>query len=220
MRTTLNPSRPTRVAAAVAAALALAACGGGDEPTVAGGGAAESGGGTSETSGSVEASPVPGIDAEHNDQDIAFITDMKPHHEGAIEMAELAATRAESAEVKDLASRIVAAQDPEIQTIEQMATAWGVDLDADASSTSMPGMDHGGGGMDMSADMDALEPLSGAEFDREFLTRMTAHHQSAIDMSEVQLEQGQNPQAKELAQEIITAQTEEIAEMADLLAGL
>lgn len=205
MRINLVPSRPVRTAVAtVATGLALTACGGGNDPTIGAGGGAESG-------SSGKATPVPGIDAERNDADIAFITDMKPHHASAIDMAELAATRADSAQVKDLAARIVAAQDPEILTMEKMAKAWGVDL--------------GAGGMQMGAgmagdDVAALKPLSGAAFDKEFLTRMTAHHQSAVAMSEKELAEGENPQAKKLAQEIITAQNMEIAEMKTLLAAL
>lgn len=212
MRTTLIPSRPMRaVIATAAAALVLTACGGGDDPTVA------TGGSSSESSGSDPSASASGIDAAHNEADIAFITDMKPHHDGALEMAELAATRAESPQVKDLAARIVAAQDPEIQTMQAMADAWDVDLDSGASPHG--GMDMGGG-MDMSGDMEALEPMSGAAFDREFLTRMTVHHEGAVEMSQEQLANGENPQAKELAEAIIAAQNDEIAEMKTLLAEL
>jgi len=42
------------------------------------------------------------------------------HHQQAVEMAELAADRAGSPELKDLAHRIRAAQDPEIESM----TAW------------------------------------------------------------------------------------------------
>ena len=207
MRTTLIKSHPARSAiAAVVAALALTACGGGDDPTLAGGGTAQSG-------SPVKATPVPGIDAEHNDADIAFITDMAPHHASAIDMAELAATRSGSAQVKDLATRIVAAQDPEIQTMDKMAKAWGVELKAG-------GMQMGGMGGMGGDDVAALKPLSGAAFDKEFLTRMTVHHESALEMSKKELAEGKNPQAKELAQAIITAQDKEIAEMKALLAAL
>lgn len=213
MRKSLT-SRSLRVAVtAVAATLALAACGSGDDSTVG-----SAGGSQPSSAGTVAASPVPGIDAERNDADIAFIVDMKPHHSSAIEMAKLAADRAANAQVKDLAQRIVAAQDPEIETMQKMAAAWGVDLET-AQGASTPGMDMSGG-MDMGGDIAALEPLSGPAFDREFLTRMTAHHESAVVMSEREVADGQNAQAKELAQQIITAQKAEIAEMRTLMAAL
>ena len=205
MSKTLTFARPLRLAAvALAASLALAACGGGDDPTVGAG--AEAGG--------PKASPVAGIDSEHNDADIAFIKDMKPHHDGAIEMADLAATRAESAEVKSFATQIKAAQGPEIEMMSKMATAWGVDLDA-------AGGEHGGGhSSDMGDDTAALEPLSGKEFDREFLTRMIAHHEGALEMAEAELANGQNPQAKQMASDIKESQSSEIADMKSLLAVL
>lgn len=198
-------SRTARILLAAGLALVLAACGGGDDPTVSSG---------------ASGAEVDGISTEFNDTDVAFVTDMVPHHEGALEMAELADSRAESAEVKDLAGRIVAAQDPEIERLQAMAEAWEVELGDGGMEgmEGMEGMDHGGG-MDMSGDVDALTPLSGAAFDREFLTRMIAHHESAIEMSETELAEGQNPQAKELAQEIIDAQRAEIEEMRGLLAG-
>lgn len=207
MRNTLT-SRPARIAAlALAGALSLAACGGGDDPTIAGSGS---------SSGTVAASPVPGIDAEHNDADIAFIKDMTPHHEGAVEMAMLAPSRAENAQVKALAQQILDAQEPEIETMAKMASAWGVDLAA-------AGGEHGGGhsmAMTEGDDMAALEPLTGAEFDREFLTRMTAHHESALDMAKTELADGMNTQAKAMASDIVKSQTAEIATMKSLLAAL
>ncbi len=211
MSTTLSFSRPARIAAAaVVSALVLAACGGGDDPTISG-----SGSGSGAGSSDVAASPVPGIDSEHNDADIAFITDMTPHHEGAIDMAELAETRAQSSEVRALAVKIVAAQDPEIETMKKMTTAWGVDLSAS-------GAEHGGGHSSSMGDGDvaALEPLSGAEFEREFLTRMTAHHEGAVEMAETELADGLNAQAKEMAADIVQSQTAEIARMKTLLAAL
>src|SRR3546814_10035762 len=52
--------------------------------------------------------------AEFNDADVAFAQQMIPHHQQAVEMAQLAADRAERQEVKDLAARVEAAQAPEI----------------------------------------------------------------------------------------------------------
>ena len=211
MRSTLSISRPARAAAVVTAALALAACGG-DDPTLSGSGAGGQPGSTAQSGA------VAGIDRERNDQDIAFITDMKPHHEGALEMARLGESRAADPKVKDLARRIVAAQDPEIQTMQKMATAWGVDLNA-AAGGPHGGMNMGGG-MGKGEDVAALEPLSGPAFDKEFLTRMTAHHQSAVEMANKELSAGLNKQAKQMAQDIVTSQTAEINEMKTLLAAL
>lgn len=204
MRTSRLLRRPARLAAvAFTTVLALSACGSGDDPTIGAGG----------DRNGVGASPVAGIDAEHNDADIAFIRDMKPHHEGAVKMAELAESRAASAELKSLARQILAAQGPEIETMNKMAIAWGVDLEA---SSGEHGGGHSGG---MSDDAEAMEPLAGKEFDQQFLTRMIAHHEGAIQMAEVELDDGVNPQAKQMAEDIVASQTAEIADMKSLLAA-
>jgi len=120
---------------------------------------------------------------------------MTPHHSGAIGMAQLAPDRAASPQVKDLARRIAGAQAPEIDRMKAMAAAWGTA--APSTSGAMGGMDD---------DVKALTPLRGSAFDREFLTRMTKHHSSAVDMAKQELAQGTNPQAKELATSITSAQ--------------
>jgi uncharacterized protein (DUF305 family) len=42
---------------------------------------------------------------------------------------------------------------------------------------------------------------------------MIKHHQGAVDMAKTELEQGENTEAKELAQKIVDAQEAEITEM-------
>ncbi len=49
--------------------------------------------------------------------------------------------------------------------------------------------------------------------DRDFLAGMIAHHQGAIDMSEVVLKHGKNPKVRGLAKTIIRAQKQEIMQM-------
>ncbi|MBC7374405.1 MAG: DUF305 domain-containing protein, partial [Frankiales bacterium] len=103
---------------------------------------------------------------------------------------------------------------PELNRMKQMATAWGVTLDAAGHSMG------GGSSMSMGGGEATLMPLKGAAFDKAFLELMTAHHQRALPMAQAQLDKGENPQAKVLAQAIIKAQTAEIAEMKQLLAQL
>lgn len=53
--------------------------------------------------------------------------------------------------------------------------------------------------------------------DKDFLAAMIPHHQGAVEMAEVVLKHGKNPKIRQLAQEIITMQKKEIAEMKQLL---
>ena len=195
----------------------LAACGSSTSP-----GAASSAG----HSGSASASVATG----HNAADVSFTQNMIVHHQGAIEMAKLAATRASSQQVKDLAARIEAAQTPEITEMTSWLTAWG--QPAAAPESSMAGMDPSSGsmnggmgsagaiGMMTDAQMTQLEAARGKAFDRTFLQLMTVHHQGAIEMATTEQGTGSNPQAIALAKSIETSQSVEVGEMRAILQNL
>ena len=52
-----------------------------------------------------------------------------------------------------------------------------------------------------------------ADPDEAFMRGMLAHHRGAVEMAEIELEHGKDPEARELAQAIIAAQQAEIAQM-------
>ncbi|MFH9470831.1 DUF305 domain-containing protein [Streptomyces clavifer] len=194
--------RGTAVAAAATAALVLAACGSSDD---------SSAGRDGHASKSPSASAAQG---QHNAADVAFAQGMIPHHRQAVEMADLAPTRAESADVKKLADEIKKAQDPEIKTLSGWLTSWGEQVPAEgAMDHSM----HGGGGMMTAEEMDKLKNSSGKAFDTAFMEMMIKHHEGAVAMSKTEKTDGSFPDAKTMADAIITSQTAEITRMNDLL---
>lgn len=160
-----------------------------------------------------------GSTAGHNDADVAFAQQMIPHHQQAVEMAQLAETRAESAEVKNVAAEIKAAQDPEIETMTGWLESWGEDV----PDEDMSGMDHGDmssddmAGMMTEEEMGDLEGSSGSEFDQMFLTMMIEHHEGAIEMAEVELDEGEHAGTLDLAESIIESQRAEIELMESML---
>lgn len=195
---------------------------------------------TGGTSGAATGSST-AAETDHNDADVMFLQMMLPHHRGAIEMAQLAPSRAANAQVKELAAQIEAAQAPEIEQMTSWLQAWDMPEDPAATMTGMSsapssdggmgGMDHGGmtmgkdGDMGMPGEMTAeqmtaLQEASGAEFDRMFLELMIEHHSGAVDMAETELDAGVNTDALELAESIKTSQTQEIATMQQLLQTL
>lgn len=149
--------------------------------------------------------------AQFNDADIAFLNGMYPHHAQAVEMADLVAGRTDNADVVALAAAIKAAQQPEMDRMATWLQQWGQPVPA-SDTSGMHGMNHGDGMM--SADqLDALTALSGAEFDRQWLTMMIEHHEGAIEMANAELADGENPDVKQMATDIVTAQQREIADM-------
>ncbi|MFI0367527.1 DUF305 domain-containing protein [Actinomadura sp. 1N219] len=201
--------RTLALAAVPALAISLAACGDG------------SGDAKGSTAGhSTPASAAPSADAAqggHNQQDVMFAQMMIPHHRQAIEMADLAAARAASPEVKGLAADIKKAQGPEIDQLSAWLTGWGATVPAPGTGgTGHEG--HGGmDGMMTAQEMKELEGAEGAAFDRAFLEMMIKHHRGAVTMARKEQSAGRSPAAKKMAGDIVTSQTAEITKMQNLL---
>ena len=60
------------------------------------------------------------------DADVAFMQGMLAHHQGAVEMSEVALKYAKDAEARDLATRVIAAQKAEIAEMQAWLKARGV----------------------------------------------------------------------------------------------
>ena len=229
--TTWSSDVKHRIAIALAAsattALALSACSASSSTAPSGsatgstrasattGGPAAS---TSATSAPPSSSPV----ASGSPADIAFAQLMIPHHEQAVEMADMAlAPQADaSPQVKALATQIKEAQAPEIAQMQGWLQQWGAPQQMASASTDaaggMAGMDMGGvteNGMMTAQQMAALGKATGPAFDQEWLQLMIAHHEGAITMAEQVKNDSQNAQVVALADAIIQSQTAEIIAM-------
>ena len=143
-------------------------------------------------------------DGEYSDE--RFIDAMVPHHEGAVEMAEVGLKNADHEEIKTLSENIISAQKAEIEELN-----------------SIKEEEFGGSGSSMNLDMDDMKsmgmmmnPQELAEadpFDKAFIDNMIPHHQSAIEMAEVARENTKNPRIKTLANDIIDGQNRELKQM-------
>ncbi|MFJ4228547.1 DUF305 domain-containing protein [Paenarthrobacter nicotinovorans] len=151
--------------------------------------------------------------SEHYSADAIFAQMMIPHHAQAVEMSEMILKKQDiPPNVSALATRIKDAQGPEIEKMTGWLKAW-----------NEPTMMAGGHSMDgmMSADdMPRLEAAQGVEAAKLFLTQMVAHHQGAVTMAKTETTDGKNPDAVQLAKDIVAAQEAEIKEMQQLLTTL
>lgn len=167
----------------LAVSVALAACGDDDE---------SAGGGATTT-------------AAGNGVDRAFVEEMIPHHESAVDMAEIATERGQSDFVRSLADDIIRTQNAEISTMRTIAS----ELDSAGVEPQAGAMGEHGGGMD--TDVSSLRTAD--PFEQAFIDMMVPHHQSAIEMARVVLDQGESAEVKQLAEQIIAAQAREIRAM-------
>lgn len=199
----------------LAAALILASCGGsgtgGSEQGNAGQDNAESEdgmqgmdhGGTNMGSEDM-ASEMLMENGEYSDE--RFVDAMAPHHQGAVEMAEVALENAEHQELQQLARDIVTGQQAEIEQMsaikERLFGSSEVPMEMSSEEMEMMGM------MEDPGQLANEDP-----FDRAFIDEMTPHHESAIQMARVAQESTEDPEIRELARGIVEAQEAEIEQM-------
>lgn len=171
----------------------------------------------------------------HNDADVAFAQQMVPHHEQAVTMSDLALEpdRGASAEVRALAEQIGSAQHAEIEQMNGWLEEWGEDGAGSeheghgAEHGDGHGAEHGAGGHDDGAghegmltdeQLDELAAATGAEFDTLWLTSMIEHHEGAITMAQKVVDDGKDPDVRDLAEQIVQVQQDEIETMRALSA--
>lgn len=157
---------------------------------------------------------VGGISTTYNGWDTAFISWMVPHFAVASQLAELAPTRASSAEVKKLASTIDATLAPNYLTMSAMAKAWG--QPTPSTDPNAGGHDHGGTDGSGADNAVTLTKIKGVAFDRKYLAIVIADDQAAVVVARNTVENCTNPQAKKLAQQLLEDSTKQV-EQAQLL---
>jgi uncharacterized protein (DUF305 family) len=154
--------------------------------------------------------------AGFNADDVAFVTNMIPHHEQAVDMSALVQDRSTDPEVIALAEKISAAQEPEIRAMKVFLVQW--------NENPQDSSGHEGHGSTMQGMLDEptmtkLASLKGAEFDTLWLQSMISHHEGAIEMAKAELANGENVDAKRMAQTIVDTQQAEIGQMKQMLEG-
>ncbi|MFN6526794.1 DUF305 domain-containing protein [Nostoc sp. ChiSLP03a] len=147
--------------------------------------------------------------------DLRFIDAMTPHHQGAVEMANVAQQKSKRPEIKKLADNIIKSQNQEITQMKQWRQTWY----PKAGDKPMAYNSQMGHMMEMSSDQMKTMMMSqdlgaaDAEFDLRFINAMIPHHEGAVTMAQDALSKSKRPEIKKLAQEIVKAQDIEIKQM-------
>ena len=157
-----------------------------------------------------------------------FIEKMILHHRGAIEMADLALSKAKRPEIKQLAEAIKKDQNREIEQMTAWYKQW-YNAEVPTSSSNGMGMSMTSGdatncrdnqGMPMNSGMSMmgmmnmdLEALKNApDFDKAFIEQMIPHHKMAVMMAGMVLDSDRS-EIRDLAKSIIQTQSDEIEQM-------
>ncbi len=158
----------------------------------------------------------------YSPDDVRFMQDMIPHHHQALEMAALVADRTNRPELVDVAGRINASQQDEIEFMQQWLSERGENVPDPAAHHAMH-TEHRMAGMASPQQMADLADASGTAFDRLFLQLMITHHEGAVTMVDELREQpgsAFDPVLFEFTNDIVNDQSVEIERMNALLVGL
>ena len=151
--------------------------------------------------------------------DRAFVREMIPHHQMATEMAGMAKTDGEHAQIRRLARKIIKAQSAEIRTMKTIAKDLGVTpaempMNGEMSDQTMRDLETLGLTEEQSGMAMDMHDLHGAKpFDRRFIDMMIPHHQGAIRMARAELANGKNRKLRSIARNIVRDQAKEIRTM-------
>jgi uncharacterized protein (DUF305 family) len=146
----------------------------------------------------------------YNAIDTAFVQMMIVHHQQALRMAGLAPERAANTQLRALAERISVVQKTEIEVLRSWLRDRRLpETDPSHDHSTMPGMQT-------ETAIATLTAARGADFDRRFVTMMTAHHRGAQQMAGDVLRAGSDQRLSEMANEMAVEQGSEIRRMADI----
>ena len=163
------------------------------------------------------APPVSGSSQAANPADVMFAQMMIPHHAQAVQMGELAASRAADPGVRTIAATIAGQQSDEIDLMRGWLAGWGAaELDEQTAAGHASHM----AGMLTAEQLDQLAATDGADFDRLYVEYMIEHHQGAVAMAETALMSGADPRVRAFAEDVISVQQAEIAQLQQLQATL
>ena len=133
--------------------------------------------------------------------EVKFMEEMIDHHTAAIRMTDLCIDRAVHSELRDLCETMSEAQAAEIDEMQGWLADWyGISYEPQLNRK-------------MQRQIAKLAQLDGEEFELEFLQMMIEHHEMAIDNAMNCEDRAYHPELISMCENIISAQSAEIATM-------
>lgn len=156
---------------------------------------------------------------ESDNLDLNFITNMIPHHQGAVDSAEFVLKHSKNKQIRAIATEIIKTQKSEIEQFNAMLEE--LENQKQLYSPKEVTLFNNQAKADMEAMHKAMNevPLTN-KIDRDFLQVMIPHHQGAVEASKQILIYSQNKLVREIAQTIIDTQEKEIEQFNKLLTKL
>lgn len=162
--------------------------------------------------------------------DVGFSQDMSVHHLQGVQMANVARERSAEPTIRQLAFDIETTQLEQVGRMKGWLSLWnqqelptggymawmtqntehGRQGHGQAANTQMPGMAS-------QEELTKLRSLSGPEFDTFFLQLMIRHHQGGASMMREAAQRAEVPQVRNLAQQMLNAQSSEITVMTQMV---
>ena len=152
--------------------------------------------------------------------DVGFLTDMRTHHEQALEMALIELGNGENPVVLGFAREVVIFQGRQLGWLDANLQDRGLATDR-RPETAMAWMDQplpwrAMPGLASDEQLDALRAAEGAEADTLFLELMADHHRGGLHMSNYAAANAESPDVRSMAATMANLQQVEIAEYRDV----
>jgi uncharacterized protein (DUF305 family) len=144
-----------------------------------------------------------------NSTDVMFVQMIIPHHRQGIAIAEIGAERATRADIKVLASAIVATQRDEVARLEGWLRVWNQPATADPAAHAA----HGGMPGTTEKEIAKLRKASPAALDQAFLDMLIAHQDDAVRLARFETAGGENVNALGYARQVDESRSAQIEQM-------
>ncbi len=169
--------------------------------------------------------------------DVGFAQDMRVHHLQAVTMAGLERDRTTDPVLRGIAFDIESTQLAQLSEMAGWLTVWGQPALPAPGAEHMGWMSEGGHhshsdgaggtttgttalmpGMATTEELNTLRKVSGQEMDVLFLQLMLRHHQGGLEMAQYAADHASEGYVRNLAQKMVTSQSNEIKLMTQYLA--